>query len=760
MLPCSERFNAFGGKLARLHISVRGVVQGVGFRPFVHRLVKEYGLAGWVRNTPEGAELELEGEREALYALVGDIDRKAPPLAVVEAVEAQEMPGTAGYRDFSIVPSERGNEIQTLVSPDTGICSDCMRELLDPENRRYKYPFINCTNCGPRFTIIGSIPYDRAFTSMAKFPMCPECEAEFTNIENRRYHAQPNCCPVCGPTTFFVDKDGRRLPGDGIEAARNLIKDGGILCVKGLGGMHLACQAEDAGAVARLRRLKHRDEKPFAVMCRDTDCARALCELSADEEGALTSFRKPIVLLKKRERGSYMYLSENNSIGVMLPYTPLHVLLLGGDLDSLVMTSANLSETPIVYKNTEALEKLRGIADGFLLHDREILTRCDDSLIRVYAGRDYPIRRSRGYAPQPISIDGLRGGLLACGAEQKAGFCLTKPGHAFMSQHIGDLKNLETLDCYEQQLQHFAKLFEFEPEAVACDLHPDYLSTGVAEALARERGIQVFGIQHHHAHMVSCMADNCLKGECLGLIWDGTGLGLDGTIWGGELLCGGAKDFRRVGSMRPIPLPGGDVATREIWRTAEALRFGAGLDAKSEPVRRMLERNLSCPESSGMGRLFDGVCSLAGIREVCSYEGQGAVLLEAAANETEHGEYEIEFYEKDGVSVFDWRPMVRQIASERSGAGTVAAKFMNTLMLAAAEQCCTAAAETGLKRVVLSGGVFQNMYLMDRLPRMLRDRGLEVYTHSRVSPNDEGVALGQIMILEARYVSGGTSEDS
>lgn len=755
-----EILNIIGRDRAILRIDVRGIVQGVGFRPFIHRLVERHGLTGWVRNSSEGAELELEGPGEELAAFLRELETEAPPLALIESVSAREPEQPAHYEDFRIIPSERGETMRTLVSPDVGICPDCLRELQDPADRRYRYPFINCTNCGPRFTIIRSVPYDRAFTSMAEFPMCADCAAEFADIRNRRYHAQPDCCPACGPKTFFADARGRRLPGDGIEAARRLIKEGGILCVKGLGGMHLACLAENEETVRELRRRKHRDEKPFAVMCRDLDCARRLCEVSEAEARALESFRRPIVLLKKRRRGTHMHLSENDYIGVMLPYTPLHVLLFGEDIDCMVMTSANLSDTPIIYKNAEATERLGNIAEGFLLHDREILTRCDDSLIRVFEGREYPLRRSRGYVPYPVTIKGLRSGLLACGAEQKAGFCLSKEGHAFPSQHIGDLKNLETLDCYEEQLAHFAKLFDFEPEAVACDMHPDYLSTEVAERISRERGIPLLRVQHHHAHMVSCMADNGLSGECLGLVWDGTGYGPDGTIWGGELLAGGASGFRRLGTIRPIPLPGGDAATKEIWRTAEALRYEAGLENEDSTLRKMLERGLNCPKSSGMGRLFDGICALAGIRAECSYEGQGAVLLEAAADETERGEYEKEFYTVGGVTVFDWRPMVRQIASGGEAPEKVAAKFMNTLVSAAALQCRAASEATGQRRVALSGGVFQNMYLMTRLPERLRAEGFEVYTHSRVSANDEGVTLGQLMILEAKYVSGGTAEDS
>ena len=468
--------------------------------------------------------------------------------------------------------------METLVSPDVGICADCRRELLDPHDRRYRYPFINCTNCGPRFTIIKSVPYDRASTSMSAFPMCRDCEREFGDIRDRRYHAQPDCCPKCGPRCFYLDAGGREIPGDAVETARRELKAGRIVCVKGLGGMHLACLPEP-DIVSELRRRKRRDEKPFALMCRDTACARTLCRVTDGEAAALEGFRKPIVLLEKLEPGALAHLSENGSLGVMLPYTPLHVLLLGDDIDCLVMTSANISETPIISGNAEALEALRGIADGFLLHDRDIQTKCDDSLIRIYAGRDYPLRRSRGYVPYPVAVP-VKRRLLACGAEQKASFCLSKPGHAFPSQHMGDLKNLETLTNWEEQIEHFAKLFDIAPEAIACDMHPDYLSTAYAEERAEREGIPLLRVQHHHAHMAACMADNSLEGGCLGLVWDGTGYGSDGAIWGGELLAGGYKGFRRAGSMRPIPLAGGDAAIDEIWRVGAAMLSGAGCDTE------------------------------------------------------------------------------------------------------------------------------------------------------------------------------------
>ena len=739
--------------MTAMRIEVKGIVQGVGFRPFVHRLVEKWGFTGWVRNTSDGAELELCGARGALLHFIEELKHNAPPLALIESVEFSEVkPGN--YAGFEIIASEAHERMETLVSPDVGICADCRRELLDPHDRRYRYPFINCTNCGPRFTIIKSVPYDRASTSMSAFPMCPDCEREFGDIRDRRYHAQPDCCPKCGPRCFYLDAGGREIPGDAVETARRELKAGKIVCVKGLGGMHLACLPEP-DIVSELRRRKRRDEKPFAVMCRDTACARALCRVTDGEAAALEGFRKPIVLLDKLEPGALAHLSENGSLGVMLPYTPLHVLLLGDDIDCLVMTSANISETPIISGNAEALEALRGIADGFLLHDRDIQTKCDDSLIRIYAGRDYPLRRSRGYVPYPVAVP-VKRRLLACGAEQKASFCLSKPGHAFPSQHMGDLKNLETLTNWEEQIEHFAKLFDIAPEAIACDMHPDYLSTAYAEERAEREGIPLLRVQHHHAHMAACMADNSLEGGCLGLVWDGTGYGSDGAIWGGELLAGGYKGFRRAGSMRPIPLAGGDAAIDEIWRVGAAMLSGAGCDTELfsretgyETVLRMLATGTNSPPSSGMGRLFDGVCAILGIRRRASYEGQGAVLLEAAADALETGEYPFSFYDAQGVLTLDWRDMIRALVSDGAGAGVRAARFMNTLISAAAEQLRRVSKETGLGRVVLSGGVFQNMYIMNRLPERLRRMGLEVYTHSRVSCSDEGLSLGQLMILEA-----------
>ena len=740
--------------MERVLIHIHGIVQGVGFRPFIHKQVRAYRLAGTIKNTSSGVELELEGERAELERFIADLPRKAPKLAVIERVETEFSAELKHFTDFEILQSKTEAQRNTLISPDIGICDDCLRELRDPADRRYRYPFINCTNCGPRFTIIKDVPYDRAKTSMSEFPMCPDCDREYHDIENRRYHAQPDCCGDCGPHVFYLDAAGNPVAGDAIALARAALKAGKIVAIKGLGGIHLACRCDEPGIAQTLRRRKQRDEKPFAVMCRDVDCVRKICAVSAEEEALLTSFRRPIVLLQKRGRGALEHLSENNYVGVMLPYTPLHVLLFGDDIDMLVMTSANLSDTPIVYRNDEAAERLRGIADGFLLHDREIQTRCDDSLCYCLDGEAYFARRSRGYVPFPVSVHEDAGMCLACGAEQKASFCLSKGSYVFPSQHIGDLKNIETLENYERQIRHFEKLFDIRPTAIACDLHPDYLSTAYAAERSGEEGIPLVRVQHHHAHMAACMADNALSGEVIGLVWDGTGYGTDGTTWGGECLVGGYDGFSRVGSIRPIPLVGGDLVTKEPLRVTWALRRDAALPTEEENgalYETMLQNGLNCPLSSGMGRLFDGVSAMIGVKTRCSYEGQGAILLEAAATDDD-GLYPIAWEEENGLLRFDWRESIRAVRSDLdrgTDRGVIAARFMNALVDMGVRQCIRAREQSGLERVVLSGGSFQNMYMMHRLPEALRRAGFTVYHHRRVSTNDEGISLGQLLVARA-----------
>lgn len=742
--------------MKKIHADIRiyGIVQGVGFRPFVHKTVRRLSLSGTVCNTSFGAEVICEGNERDIDAFCDAIKRDAPPLALIEEVAIKKSDTLCGFSDFRITESEKGEARRTLISPDIAVCDDCLRELYDKSDRRYRYPFINCTNCGPRFTITRDIPYDRKNTTMARFRMCPECEKEYGDIENRRYHAQPDCCEECGPRLFLLDGDGKEIPGDAISLARERILRGEIVAVKGLGGYHLACCADDAETVRRLRERKRRDEKPFAVMCRDVETALKFAEISEDEKEHLTSPRRPIVLLKKKEKDSLLHISENSRLGIMLPYTPVHHLLLEDELSCVVMTSANISDLPIVYKDDDAQKSLSGIADAFLLHNREIHTRCDDSLMWVYDKEPYFARRSRGYVPYPVTLVTKIQPVLACGAEQKASFTLTRGHHAFPSRHIGDLKNLETLNDFEEQSAHFENIFDTKPSLLACDMHPDYMSSAYALDRAEKEEIPLVRVQHHHAHMCSCMADNGFDGECIGIVWDGTGYGTDGKIWGAEFLTGSFSGFLRLGSIRPIALPGGDRAAKEISRIATSLLLSAGLSCEDNTAQRILKNGINCPEATSMGRLFDGVAALLGIRENTAYEGQAATLLEAAADENEHGVYPYEITEKDGMYVFDWREMIRAIVRDKNDGrdtGKISAAFMNTLVAFSVEMTAKIAADTGLRTVALSGGTFQNMYLLERLHAALEKEGFRVLVHHRVAANDEGISLGQALVAAHSY---------
>ena len=746
----------------RIRFEIAGIVQGVGFRPYLYRLAQRHALCGWVRNTPSGVELELEGPTEALSSFQDELSRSTPPLAIVEQIRAVPLDGLVGYDRFTIRSSAEGDG-GTLVSPDIAPCAACLRELADPADRRYRYPFINCTDCGPRFTIIRDLPYDRKTTSMAQFSMCPTCNAEYEDSHSRRYHAQPDCCPSCGPQVWLLNAEGRKIAGDVFAEAQKALARGSILAVKGLGGIHLACDARNAEAVRRLRLRKHREEKPLAVMCRDLNSARSLCRVTEAETSLLESVRRPIVLLEKKAPEDFANLSDNRRLGVMLPYTPLHVLLLDGTSggpDALVMTSANLSDQPVLLEDQEALDGLAGIADGFLLHDRPIQNRCDDSLVMAWQGREYFYRRSRGYVPQPVTFARDATGVVAFGAEQKASFAVGRGQHVFLSQHIGDLKNLETLDHYRESLDTFLRLFRIMPSTLVCDLHPDYFSTQEAQEHAKRLGLPLLQVQHHWAHMASCMADNRLAGPVFGIVWDGTGYGTDHSIWGGEFLTGDFQTFRRCGSIRPIFLPGGDAAIREIGRIGFSLLWDAGLpldrapleSPKKQALRAMLDSHTACPKASSIGRLFDGVYSLlTGTQQVC-YEGQGATRLQAMAREEIPGRsYPVAFYEKDGLRIFDTRPLLRAITGDLSDhvdPAAVARGFMDALCRMALEQCCLL--NPGKLPVVLSGGVFLNEYLLSESTRLLTHAGFSVYTHHRVSTSDEGLCLGQLAIATAK----------
>ena len=762
-----------GGPAARRRVRARveGTVQGVGFRPFVYRLASELELAGFVLNDTRGVLLEVEGDDGAVERFLARLAAEPPPLARVERVVPEEL-APDGQTGFRIVHSDAGGEPAAPVSPDSATCADCLTELFDPADRRYRYPFINCTNCGPRFTIVRGVPYDRPLTTMAGFAMCERCRAEYEDPLDRRFHAQPNACPACGPGARLVDAAGEvtSAGGDAVRAAAQALAGGRIVAVKGLGGYHLACRADDQAAVAALRTRKHREDKPFALMAPDLDAAGELVLLSEAEVAALTGPERPIVVARRREGAPAAddVAPRTPDLGVMLAYSPLHHLLLADVETTLVMTSANLSDEPIAYRDDDARTRLAAIADLFLAHDRPIHMRTDDSVLRATrAGGGEPmlLRRSRGYVPADIGlpVEASRP-LLACGAELKSTFCLAKGARAWVGHHIGDLHNFETLQSFTQGIAHFEALFAVTPELVAHDLHPDYLSTRYA--LERE-GVEHVGVQHHHAHLAACLAEHAETGPAVGAIYDGTGYGLDGTVWGGELLVGGLQGFERAGHLRPVRLPGGDRAVREPWRMACAWlalaleeevpdRPAALRDAVDErrwrQVASLAHSGLAAPLTTSAGRLFDAVAAICGIRSHVNYEGQAAIELEAVYDRHERGGYEIAVAEDGGVVVLDPRKAVARVARE-AGAGAppglVSARFHHGMADATARACALLAQRGGLDAVVLSGGVFQNRLLLEETAARLQDAGLRVLRPVRLPANDGGIAYGQAAVAAA-----------
>jgi hydrogenase maturation protein HypF len=756
-------------RLSAVRIHITGVVQGVGFRPFVYNLATRLGLSGWVLNSSSGVEIEAAGPAAALEEFVQKLSAEAPPLARIERVTVEAIAVPAGLTpgQFAIRHSA-GRPGDTLpISPDVALCDDCRRELFDPADRRYRYPFINCTNCGPRFTIIRDIPYDRPNTTMAAFRMCPDCQAEYDDPGNRRFHAQPNACPACGPQVTFHSSRITPHPSraeKALQEARAALVGGQILAIKGLGGFHLACDATNDAVVATLRERKGRVDKPFALMSFDLEAVKRYCEVNAEEEAFLTSRERPIVLLKPRPAGpiSPLVAPGNPCLGVMLPYTPLHYLLLEpapGFPLALVMTSGNYSEEPIATDNAEALERLANLADAFLLHDRDIHARCDDSVTRVFAGAELPIRRSRGYAPYPVHLPFTVRPALAVGGELKNTFCLTRERYAFLSQHIGDMENYETLRFLEQMVGQLERTFRIQPELVACDMHPSYLSTRFAQEMAAAAGLPLVQVQHHHAHIAACLAENGHRGErpAIGVAFDGTGYGTDGAIWGGEFLVADYASFHRAVHLKYVPLPGGDAAIRRPYRVALAYLWAAGLPWEEglPPVRaaapaersvlaRQMERGLNTVPTSSMGRLFDAVAALAGVRQEVNYEAQAAMELEGTTDPGETGAYEFAL-----DTAIDPAPVIRAVVADvRAGvsAGRISARFHNGLARMVSTVCERLRAETGLEEVVLSGGVFQNVTLLGKVLPLLQEAGFRVYTHRLVPPNDAGVALGQAII--------------
>jgi hydrogenase maturation protein HypF len=761
----------------RLRVRVEGVVQGVGFRPHVYRLATGEGLAGHVFNDERGVLIEVEGARADLDRFLRRLGDEAPALAHVERVSEEEIE-PAGDHGFEIAPSRAAGAADALVSADTATCADCLAELRDPADRRHRYPFTNCTNCGPRFTIVRDVPYDRPATTMAAFAMCERCRAEYEDPADRRFHAQPNACPDCGPRAVL--RDARTWEevadpgaGDVVEAAARAVLDGRIAAVKGLGGYHLASRADDERAVSALRARKHREDKPFAVMAPDLEAARRLVELTSGDERHLTGPRRPIVVARERAASGIApsVAPRSADLGVMLPYAPLHHLLAADAAVPLVLTSGNVSDEPIAFADDDARERLAPIADLFLLHDRPIHVRTDDSVLRTLDPdiRTEPllIRRSRGYVPEALGLPLDAPPLLATGAELKSTFAIAKGRRAWVSHHIGDLKNFETLNAFRSGIAHFERLFAVTPRLVAHDLHPDYLSTRYA--LERD-DLEPLGVQHHHAHLAAALAEHGHTGPAAGAIFDGAGYGPDGTVWGGELLVGSLGSYERAGLMFPVRLPGGDAATREPWRMAcswlaaalgrddpplPATLVGAVDGKRWEQVSDLARSGVSSPITSSAGRLFDAVAAIAGVRHTVDHEGQAAAELEGIADRDEVGGagYEIPLIgEDEGPILIDAREVIRAVAAD-AGAGVAAAvvsgRFHAGLAITTAAACARIASDRGLDRVVLSGGVFQNRLLLERTWRELTASGLEVLVPAALPPNDGGIAFGQAAVAAA-----------
>ncbi|HME45463.1 MAG TPA: carbamoyltransferase HypF [Syntrophorhabdales bacterium] len=746
------------------HISVQGVVQGVGFRPFIFRLAHEYNLAGWVLNTSSGVEIEVEGIGESISRFLDRLVNDAPPLAHIEGVQVTRA-NPAGYVSFEIRESLQDAGYQ-LISPDIATCHECAAEIFLPRDRRYRYPFTNCTNCGPRFTIIADIPYDRPNTTMSKFQMCEACSKEYEDPLNRRFHAQPNACPVCGPRVWLENAAGEKVDcNDVITEAARLLATGAILAIKGLGGVHLACDAYDEKAVDSLRKRKGRPDKPLAVMVRDLDEVRRECFCDEEEEALLSSPHAPIVLLIQREesRIARNVAPGNNYLGAMLAYTPLHLLLLADFARPLVMTSGNITEEPIAKDNEEAKQRLKGLADFFLLHDRDIHSRYDDSVYIVTENKPQSIRRARSYAPFPITLPFGSTPLLAVGAQEKNSFCLTRDQYAFVSQHIGDLDNIETLEHFAATIELYKKLFRIKPELITHDLHPDYLSTRYALEMKGE--IPIVGVQHHHAHIASCMADNGITEPVIGVAFDGSGFGLDGTVWGGEFIIARLDGFERVARIEPLPMPGGELAIKKPYRLAIAylyhllgsipdLPFAREVSEEEKGIIiQQLEKGINTPLTSSCGRLFDAVSALLNVREAITFEGQAAIELEMLSRqEGDVQSYAYGLAEHDGMQEVRVGQLLEEVLNDvRSGVPVheIGLRFHETIAHVIKDVSARVAAETGISRVALSGGCFQNRLLLRRALPLLREAGLEVLLHSQVPCNDGGISLGQAAIANA-----------
>ncbi|HUJ68685.1 MAG TPA: carbamoyltransferase HypF [Syntrophorhabdales bacterium] len=746
------------------HISVRGVVQGVGFRPFIYRLACEHGLKGWVINTSSAVEIEVEGAEGEIEAFLRRVPLEAPPRARIEGIETASKEAV-GYAAFEIRES-RSDAGYQLISPDIATCSDCIRELFDSHNRRYRYPFTNCTNCGPRFTIITDIPYDRPHTTMAPFRMCELCLREYEDPLDRRFHAQPNACPNCGPGVWLEDSRGVvRLCEDAILETAGLLRQGAIAAIKGLGGFQLACDATNTDVVATLRERKRRPHKPFALMMRDSEEVRSHCFVDDGELRLLSAPEAPIVLLRARDGSpvSPLVAPGNRYSGVMLPYTPIHHLLMHDFGGPLVMTSGNVSEEPIAKDNEDAKERLGKLADYFLFHNRDIYSRYDDSVLRVRSSKPEPIRRARSYAPYPVKLPFSTRPILATGAEEKNTFCLTRDEFAFLSQHIGDMENLETLDLFVETIDLYKRLFRIVPEACAHDLHPDYLSTRHARQL--EGKLPLVGVQHHHAHVASCMAEHALSGPVIGIAFDGSGFGLDNTVWGGEFFVATYGDFERVAHLERMPLPGGEVSIRRPYRLAYGYLSALGMEMPRLPflvgipeeeqalIAAQVAQGINTPLTSSCGRLFDAAAALLNLCGTITFEGQAAIALEMAASRGPTDPYPFSMRQEDGRRVIEVGELMEALVSDAGGrkdVSEIAARFHHTVARMIGDVAALISRETGIRDVVLSGGCFQNRLLCDLAAAFLAEAGLRSLFHRHVPCNDGGISLGQAAVASAR----------
>ncbi|MBA4377040.1 MAG: carbamoyltransferase HypF [Anaerolinea sp.] len=747
-------------------ILIKGIVQGVGFRPFVYTQAIENHLTGWVRNISSGVEIEINGLSSGIENFLHALKFSLPPLARIDHLEVQDSYPNH-FSKFEILASHSQPGDFIPVSPDMAICPDCHAEMLDPDNRRFRYPFINCTNCGPRFTIIQDIPYDRPKTTMAEFVMCDECHAEYENPLDRRFHAQPVACPVCGPQVWFEDASHQPLAKreGAINLAREWLRAGKIIAIKGLGGFHLACDATNENSVQELRNRKKRSQKPFALMTYNLKDIEQQVNITPQESKLLQSPQKPVVLMQKSKHST---LCENvapgqNTLGFMLPYTPLHLLLLEpapGFPEVLVMTSGNISDEPIAYTDQQAADNLAGLADGFLLHNRDIHIRTDDSVVRLHQGQNYFIRRARGYAPDPILLNQSMPEILAVGAELKNTFCLTKENYAFVSHHIGDMENYETYQSFIEGIDHFQTLFRVQPSILAADLHPNYLATRYAQERAESESLPIVSVQHHHAHLASCLAENHFPAEkeAIGVIFDGSGYGTDGAIWGGEFLIGNCQSFHREFHLSYAPLPGGDMAIRKPARMALAHLWQAGEDWQPELppckdlcydertlLRSQLQHQINTPLTSSMGRLFDAVSALIGVQQTATYEGQAAIEMESIADPIEQLYYSFSI---EGSQI-NPVPLFRSIIADWSNGTPIpnlAARFHNSVARMTLDLCLQMRNRSGINSVALSGGVWQNQFLLQAVCNLLAANQFDVLIHRLVPANDGGISLGQAVI--------------